>query len=134
MLLPASLPGALSRSGRFDALVLAAVEHLEDSWAAQLREVEFAVEDVPMVSTTAPEQAVYDAGVLDDHAVPLAQVFPGVVDPDGGTVAPRIVLYRRPLEIRAVDDGDLADIVHDVVVEQVASLLGISPDEVDPPG
>jgi predicted Zn-dependent protease with MMP-like domain len=44
------------------------------------------------------------------------------------------VLYRRPLEARAVDHLDLDDLVHDVVIEQVASLLGMHPDELDPPG
>jgi predicted Zn-dependent protease with MMP-like domain len=43
------------------------------------------------------------------------------------------VVYRRPLEARAADRGDLADLVHDVVVDQVARLLGLDPDEVDPP-
>ena len=43
------------------------------------------------------------------------------------------MVYRRPLEVRALDRTDLADLVHDVVVEQVANLLGLDPDEVDPP-
>ena len=44
---------------------------------------------------------------------------------------PRIVLYRRPLEYRAVDREDLADLIHDVIIEQVANLLGIDPEELD---
>jgi predicted Zn-dependent protease with MMP-like domain len=43
------------------------------------------------------------------------------------------VVYRRPLEARAVDRLDLADLVHDVVVDQVARLLGMDPDDLDPP-
>jgi predicted Zn-dependent protease with MMP-like domain len=43
------------------------------------------------------------------------------------------VVYRRPLEARALDREDLGDLVRDVVVEQVAHLLGKDPDEVDPP-
>jgi predicted Zn-dependent protease with MMP-like domain len=42
------------------------------------------------------------------------------------------VLYRRPLELRAVDREDLADLVKDVIVEQVANLLGLDPEDVDP--
>ena len=56
------------------------------------------------------------------------------VDPGGRPTAPRVVVYRRPLEARAADQSDLADLVHDVVVDQVARLLGLDPDEVDPPG
>jgi predicted Zn-dependent protease with MMP-like domain len=43
------------------------------------------------------------------------------------------VLYRRPLEFRAVDRDDLADLVHNVVIEQVANLLGVDPDDLDVP-
>jgi predicted Zn-dependent protease with MMP-like domain len=41
------------------------------------------------------------------------------------------VLYRRPLETRAQDGGDLSDLVHEVLVEQVANYLGVDPDVVD---
>ncbi len=43
------------------------------------------------------------------------------------------MVYRRPLEARAADRLDLADLVHDVVVDQVARLLGLDPDDVDGP-
>ncbi|MFD1051024.1 metallopeptidase family protein, partial [Kibdelosporangium lantanae] len=43
----------------------------------------------------------------------------------------RIVLYRRPLEARAKDSVDLADLVHDVLVEQVANYLGVDPDAIE---
>ena len=46
----------------------------------------------------------------------------------------RIVIYRRPLELRAVDRDDLEDLVHDIVVEEVAQFLGMDPAEVDPDG
>jgi hypothetical protein len=32
-----------------------------------------------------------------------------------------------------MDRLDLADLVHEVVIEQVANLLGVDPDDVDPP-
>ena len=43
----------------------------------------------------------------------------------------RVVLYRRPLETRA-DGDELDDLVADVVVEQVAHLLELPPEDVDP--
>jgi predicted Zn-dependent protease with MMP-like domain len=43
------------------------------------------------------------------------------------------VLYRRPLETRAQDSGDLSDLVHEVLVEQIASYLGVDPDAIDGP-
>jgi predicted Zn-dependent protease with MMP-like domain len=79
----------------------------------------------------------YDDDVVADEtaggAVPLGRLLPAAVDDRGESTPPRVVVYRRPLEARAVDRVDLADLVHDVVVDQVARLLGMDPDEVDPP-
>ena len=134
-LAPPAVPISRSRAQTFDDLVLDAVEALEGRWGDQLRGVEFAVEDVPAVPLDGAPS--YDDGVIADEtaggAVPLGRLLPPVVDPKGQTSPARIVVYRRPLEARAVDRLDLADLVHDVVVDQVARLLGMDPDEVDPP-
>lgn len=125
----ARVPASQTRGERFDELVLDAVERLEERWGDQLAEVEFAVEDVPPASTL----QTYDADVvLDETAgggVPLGRLLPG-----GAGQVPRVVVYRRPLEARAVDRSDLAELIRDVVVDQVARLLDLDPDEVDPPG
>jgi predicted Zn-dependent protease with MMP-like domain len=116
-LLPSGLPAYRTRAERFDDLVLAAVERLEKRWSRQLDGAEFAVEDVP------PSQpAPWEHG-----GVPLGRYFPS----DAG-LPPRIVVYRRPVETRAVDADELEDLVRDVVVEQVAHLLARAPEEVDP--
>ena len=65
-------------------------------------------------------------GVVEDGNVPLARLLPAATDNRA-----RIVLYRRPLEARAKDGADLADLVHDVLVEQVANYLGLDPDVID---
>ncbi|VTR76183.1 metallopeptidase family protein [Cellulomonas hominis] len=116
-LLPATLPAHRTRAERFDDLVLDSVERLESRWGTYLDGVEFAVEDVPP-SNPAP----WEGG-----GVPLGRYFPAQPG-----LPPRIVVYRRPVESRAGDADELADLVHEVVVEQVAHLLGRSPDEVDP--
>jgi predicted Zn-dependent protease with MMP-like domain len=116
-LVPAALPLARSRAERFDSLVLDAAERLDQQWGEQLAEVEFAVEDVPP-SDPAP---------WEHGEVPLGRLFPR----SGGHPA-RIVVYRRPVETRAGDLRDAARLVHDVVVEQVAHLIGIEPTAVDP--
>src|SRR5262252_2149552 len=121
-LVPASVPVARTRAEIFDDLVLDTVESLERRYSRELADVEFAVEEVP------PDLNVYDTDVLEDGDVPLARLLPG--RPGRSDMPPRIVLYRRPLEFRAVDRDDLADLVHDVIVEQVANLLGLDPDEV----
>jgi predicted Zn-dependent protease with MMP-like domain len=129
------IPASQTRGERFDDLVLDAVEGLEQRWATELEGVEFAVEDVPAVP--AEGAGVYDGDVVADEtaggAVPLGRLMPSGLDAGGHPTAPRVVVYRRPLEARAADPGDLADLVRDVVVDQVARLLNLDPDEVDPP-
>jgi predicted Zn-dependent protease with MMP-like domain len=129
------VPLSQTRGERFDDLVLDAVEHLEERWGKQLEGVEFAVEDVPAVPIDGATS--YDEGVVADEtaggAVPLGRLLGPTVDSRGQPAPARIVVYRRPLEARAVDRLDLADLVHDVVVDQVARLLNLDPDDVDPP-
>ena len=117
------MPMSRTRAELFDELVLDAVESLEQRFAKELAGVEFAVEDVP------PDLNVYDSDVLEDGEVPLARLLPG--RPGRHGVPPRIVLYRRPLEFRAADREDLDDLVHDVIIEQVANLLGVAPEDLD---
>lgn len=127
------VPAAQTRGERFDDLVLDAVEALEQRWAQELEGVEFAVEDVPAVPVGDEHHDI----VADENtggAVPLGRLLPAGLDEAGRSTAARIVVYRRPLEARALDRLDLADLVHDVVVDQVARLLDLDPDEVDPPG
>lgn len=114
---PAGLPAHRTRAERFDDHVLSAVERLERRWARQLEGTEFAVEEVPP-SHPAP---------WEHGGVPLGRYFPA----DAGMPA-RIVVYRRPVETRAIDEGDLADLVREVLVEQVAHLLARPPEDVDP--
>lgn len=116
-------PGSLlsaTPAERFDDLVLAAVAALEENWAESLREVEFVVEDVP------PEP-VDGAGAGADQPIPLGRTIPA----RAGRPA-RVVIYRRPIEGRTAASRVRDAFVHDVVVEQVAELLGLEPETVDP--
>jgi predicted Zn-dependent protease with MMP-like domain len=115
-LAPAGVPLAKTRAQHFDDLVLDAVSRLESRWEQQLAGVEFAVEEVPPAAPGA-------AG----EQVPLARSQAAV----GGKPA-RIVVYRRPAQARAESEEELAALVFDVVVEEVARLLGVDPETVDP--
>jgi predicted Zn-dependent protease with MMP-like domain len=121
-LAPRQVPISETAGERFDNLVLDAVEHVEVRWRDRLRGVDFAVEEVPPLD---PGLAVDDE--IESAGVPLARLLPA-----GGGQPARIVLYRRPLELRALDRDDLEDLVHDVVVEEVAHFLGLDPEIVDP--
>ncbi|MCW2716095.1 MAG: uncharacterized protein JWN88_3142 [Frankiales bacterium] len=128
------VPAAQTRGERFDELVLDAVEDLELRWASELSGVEFAVEDVPVVPTGT--DALLDDDVVVDEtsggAVPLGRLLPAGTDDQGRATAARVVVYRRPLEARAADRLDLAELVREVVVDQVARLLQVDPEDVDP--
>jgi predicted Zn-dependent protease with MMP-like domain len=130
-LYPATLPAARSRAERFDALVIEALEPIEARWRTELTQLDVAVDDVPEVHVGPDESLSWEDSVVDDGNVPLARLVPTGVDRRGVPTRARIVLYRRPLEARAKDGADLADLVHDVLVEQVASYLGLDPDVID---
>jgi predicted Zn-dependent protease with MMP-like domain len=101
---------------RFDALVLGVVEEIEARWSARLGLVEYAVEDAPQI----PDD-------WSAETVPLSSLIRGQ-----GTQPTRIVVFRRPIEHRCESREDLEALVLTVVVEQVAELLGIPAEEVDP--
>jgi hypothetical protein len=42
------------------------------------------------------------------------------------------VLFRKPIERRAKDSIDLTDLLHDILVAQVATYLGVEPSVIDP--
>jgi predicted Zn-dependent protease with MMP-like domain len=117
-LAPLAVPLSRTRAAAFDELVLEAVEHLESLWGTELEHVQFAVEDVP------PAELLGRSPV---EPVPLGAVF---VAKNGKPA--QIVVYRRPIEARSTGIDEVAELVHDVVVEKVADLLGLAPDVIDP--
>ncbi|WP_326636133.1 metallopeptidase family protein [Streptosporangium sp. NBC_01755] len=121
-LAPSHVPIAKSRSERFDDLVLDAVDRLKPRWAKQLAAVEFAVEEVPPVSELGD-----GPGLLTGEPIPF-----GRAEPADGSHPAVVIIYRRPLESRSRDRDHLGAMVHEAVVEQVAGLLGLSPESIDP--
>ncbi|GAA3497400.1 metallopeptidase family protein [Streptomyces prasinosporus] len=112
------MPLAASRAETFADLVQDSVERLERRWP-QLADIDFLVLDVPRLDGA--------AGPGWDETVPLG----GTVTARDGRPA-RVVIYRRPVEIRSKGRDERAALVHEIVVEQVADLLGLTPETVDP--
>jgi hypothetical protein len=113
---PFGVPLTRSRKAEFDAIVLSVVHELEARWHAELGLVEFAVEETPLV----PDDWTADT-------VPLATLVRGT-----GSSPTRLVLFRRPIELRAEGRTELTALVLTVLVEQVSELLGRPPEEIDP--
>ncbi|MFF8728339.1 metallopeptidase family protein [Streptomyces sp. NPDC015171] len=117
---PPQVPLAASRAEVFADLVQDSVERLERRWP-QLAEIDFLVLEVPRLDGRG------DQAAWDDETVPLGGIIPAR---DGRRA--RVVVYRRPVEIRTKGRDERAALVHEVVVEQVAELLGLTPETVDP--
>ncbi len=120
-LIPSELPGSRSRAQQFDLAVLEAVAELEARWEGGLDAIEFAVDEVPPLPAG---PVLPSSDVVLDGGVPLTRFVPPGVDNRGRPTKARIVVYRRPLEVRSVDVGDLSDLVAEVLGEQVAAVLG----------
>ena len=131
LLFPATLPAARSRSERFDAIVLSALEPIDERWHVEIDKLDVAVDEVPEVTDCNPSTVSWGSDVVEDRNVPLARLVPAGVDRTGLPTRARIVIYRRPLESRARDGVDLSELVHEVLVEQVANYLGIDPEVID---
>ena len=112
-----------SDADRFHRLVDDAIGSLPPDLLAYLDNVQVTVEDVPPADPL---------GAGDELLLGLYQGVPrterdfGVADlPD------RITLYRRPLEIRARNKRDLAELVRETVVHEIAHHFGIDDDRLD---
>lgn len=105
--------GASART-KFDDLVAGLVEGHLRRWPAELREVEIGTEDVPTVPPEWDDEVPFGA---------LSAATPGQ--------PARIVVFRRPIEMRAKAYGERAALVNEVLVWHIAELLGRDPDEID---
>ncbi|MBM7414283.1 putative Zn-dependent protease with MMP-like domain [Rhodococcus sp. PvP016] len=131
-LFPDTVPARRSRAEKFDAAVLDAFAEIDRKWHDRLTKLDIAVDDVPKIRAVDPESVNWPPEVVAEGPVPLSRLVPAGVDTRGATTRARIVLFRRPLERRAHDSLELTDLVHDVLVEQVATYLGVTPEVVDP--
>ena len=110
------MPLSLTRAQQFDELVLTSLSRLERRWSDQLDSIEVAVEEVPD----------------PDAAGPGPRVALGRAEEATADRPARIVVYRRAVEARSAQLRARESLVHEVVVEHLAELLGLDADTVDP--
>lgn len=115
-LAPRGVPAARTRGERFDDIALRVMRAVVRPWTEQLGHVELAVEEVPVLPPG-----------WNDNTVPLSSYVTAT-----GTDLPRLVLFRRPLEHRAEGLLELETLLLTVVVEQLAEVLGLPPEDVHP--
>lgn len=110
------VPAMVTRAERFDDLVLETAGRYRGILGRRWGDLELAVQDVPP-----GDPAPWEDGPT------LARIFPA----EGG-LPHRIVVYRRPVEAIADHDGDLEGVVGLVIAQQVAELLGVDVEDIDP--
>ena len=99
----------------FFQCVTDAIEAIEEAVPDALTHVDICVEEVPDVAT------------LWSSHMPLA----ASIDADETHLA-QIIIYRRPIELRAGDRDQLRQLVFIALVEQVSSATGLSVSTLDP--
>jgi Zincin-like metallopeptidase len=126
---PLALPNALSvrraqpphpanKADFFSEAVHDAVDRVGLQCPEALVGITFGIEDVPH----------FDMAWSGDQ-VPLAAAVEGTANQPG-----QVVVYRRPLEHRAVSRRGLRILVYRTIVEQLSALTGRSVEEIDPDG
>ncbi|NLE81170.1 MAG: metallopeptidase family protein [Rhodococcus sp.] len=129
---PPDVPARRTRAEKFDLVVLDAFAPIDAMWHDRLTKMDIAVDEVPKIRALDPDSVNWPDEVVADGPVPLSRLIPAGIDRHGVATRARVVLFRRPLERRAEDPDDLAELVHDVLVHQVGTYLGVAPDVIDP--
>lgn len=109
-------PRPSSRADFFADAVHAAVDRVAQQCPDALVGVTFGIEDVPYFDTA-----------WSGNQVPLAAAVEATPDRMG-----QVVVYRRPLEHRAVTRRGLRILVYRTIVEQLSALTGRSVSDIDP--
>jgi predicted Zn-dependent protease with MMP-like domain len=131
-LLPPTVPGWRSRAERFDMAVLEAYEPIERHWHDRLGELDVAVDEIPRIAAKDPDSVQWPPEVVADGPIALARLIAAGVDIRGNSTRARIVLFRKPIERRAKDTVELGELLHEILVAQVAIYLDVEPSVIDP--
>ena len=112
--------------------VLEAYEPIERRWAERVSALDVAVDEIPRIAPKDPDTVQWPPEVIADGPIALARLIQAGVDVRGNATRARIVLFRKPIERRAKDTTDLGDLLHEILVAQVATYLGVEPSVIDP--
>jgi hypothetical protein len=110
---PGSVPAHRSPRASFDLLVEDILAALAPHFTVEPDHVEIVVEEAPLL----PREWTDD--------VPLSIVT-------GGADGHRVVLFRIPITQRSISTEDLEELVWSVVLDRLAEVWHMSPDDLDP--
>ncbi len=110
---PGSVPSHRTPRQQFDVLVEGVLAALEKHFAAEPDPVDVVVEEAPLLPPEWSDEVPTSMAVTSDA---------------GG----RIVLYRLPISQRCADSIQLEDAVWQVLLDRLAEVWHLSPDDIDP--
>ncbi|AGL28704.1 hypothetical protein J113_22730 [Mycobacterium tuberculosis CAS/NITR204] len=117
---------------QFVMAVLEAYEPIERRWQERVSQLDIAVDEIPRIAAKDPESVQWPPEVIADGPIALARLIPAGVDVRGNATRARIVLFRKPIERRAKDTEELGELLHEILVAQVAIYLDVDPSVIDP--
>ncbi len=94
--------------------VLEAYEPIERRWHDRVSGLDVAVDEIPRIAPKDPDSVQWPPEVIADGPIALARLIPAGVDIRGNSTRARVVLFRKPIERRAKDTDELADLLHEV--------------------
>lgn len=100
-------------AAHFEDLVSESIASLTPDWGHTLARVAIEIAELPDLEFLHPEPQ-------EVPEIPLARLDPN-----------RLTLFRHPITIRCNDGADLQALILDVIIEQVAELAGVEPEDVD---
>jgi predicted Zn-dependent protease with MMP-like domain len=110
---PGSVPSHRTAREQFDVLVEGVLTALAKHFAAETDPVDVVVEEAPLLPPEWSDDVPTSTGVTVD-----------------GTS--RIVLYRLPISQRCSDSIQLEDALWQVLLDRLAEVWQVSPDDIDP--
>lgn len=120
-LMPHNVPAHETRRDIFLNLVKSAIEEIDERIGEKVKgslsSIEFSVDQIPSDVELKNRKT----------SVPLGRHESAI-----GNKAAKVVLYRRPIELRGTDEESLERIIRDVLAENIGTLVGMNPNDVDP--
>lgn len=130
-LLPVGVPRYRTRTAAFDQLVMDAYAPLHNAYFDQLAGVDLAVDTIPRMRLHA-DMTVLPDEIIADGPVPLGRVLQAGVDMHGNPTRARFVVFRMPIEHRAVSTRERSELLTWVLTALVANYLNLDPRTVNP--
>ena len=110
---------------------LEAYEPIERRWQQRLTGLDIAVDEIPRIQPKDPEAC---SGLGSSGRWPDSSGAPdtGGCRRQGSRRGHELCCSAKPIERRAKDSVDLTDLLHEILVAQVATYLGVGPSVIDP--